>query len=94
MKYVRGRFQITPTLQIWTNENSLHEMFVMLCKMRHFAGDWGEVSFAERQLNDDNVRNGGRLASMYSLNDIIVWVVTDPGHIVTTAMFAYELKDL
>ena len=52
---------------------------------RHVAGDWGEVSPDDWQLNDDALRDGSRVLSAYrTLKGVKLWVITeetdDNGH--------------
>src|SRR5207302_5983110 len=47
---------------------------------RHVAGDWGELSEDDRQLNNEALKDGSRILSAYTLNDEAktkVWVITD-----------------
>ena len=52
---------------------------------RHVAGDWGEVSPHDGQLNNEALKDGSRLLSAYStLKGKKLWVITeaadDKGH--------------
>ena len=57
---------------------------------RHLAGDWGEVCPEDWELNDQALRDGGRVLSAYStLKGQKVWVLTeaaDQGHRAATAI--------
>ena len=45
---------------------------------RHHQGDWGEMSTADRQANDDAVASGERLLSAYTLGDgVKLWIITE-----------------
>jgi len=46
---------------------------------RHVAGDWGDLhSEADRQANEEDLRNGDRLLSAYDVTpDVRVWVITE-----------------
>jgi hypothetical protein len=56
------------------------------CLVRHNAGDWGEACRSERATNDANLKSGDQIFSIYSVAGVKVWVITDPGHLVTTLM--------
>lgn len=45
---------------------------------RHLAGDWGELSDGDRQLNDQAVLDGSRIFSAYrTKTGTKLWVITD-----------------
>jgi hypothetical protein len=46
---------------------------------RHIAGDWGELSEDDRQLNNEAVKDGSRILSAYILNDgnTKVWCISE-----------------
>ena len=43
----------------------LPELDVVLALQRHHSGDWGDVDDHDRQVNEDALRNGDRLVSIY-----------------------------
>jgi hypothetical protein len=58
---------------------------------RHLAGDWGEVCAEDWGLNDQAVRDGGRVLSAYrTLRGVKLWVLTeaagDDGHRAATTL--------
>jgi len=54
---------------------------------RHSAGDWGEVDAHDRAANDDALRCGERLLSVYrSANGTTFWVITEADRSVTTVL--------
>jgi hypothetical protein len=54
---------------------------------RHAAGDWGEVDAGDRAANDDALRDGERLLSVYrSANGDTFWVITAADRSVTTVL--------
>lgn len=45
---------------------------------RHSAGDWGDISPDDRGLNDQALRDGSRIVSVYQLApEVTVWIITD-----------------
>lgn len=45
---------------------------------RHVAGDWGDVSQGDKELNDEALTNGGRVLSAYTtLLGTKLWVITE-----------------
>ena len=54
---------------------------------RHSAGDWGEVDAYDRAANDEAMRSGERLLSVYrSANGTTFWVITEADRSVTTVL--------
>ena len=46
---------------------------------RHIAGDWGDLSEDDRQLNNEALKDGSRILSAYILNDgtTKIWIITE-----------------
>jgi hypothetical protein len=45
---------------------------------RHVVGDWGDCCPEDQQANEDALRNGERLLSVYrSAKEIKIWVITE-----------------
>ena len=44
--------------------------------IRHFNGDWGDVSSEERQENEESLLTGGRLFSRYNAPFGALWIIT------------------
>jgi len=56
----------------------LPELDVVLALQRHHSGDWGDVDNHDRQVNEDALRNGDRLVSIYkSVRDKKFYIITD-----------------
>ena len=54
---------------------------------RHMRGDWGEVCAIDRRANDQAVRKGDRLLSVYrSEDDIKFWIITEADRSATTIL--------
>ena len=54
---------------------------------RHGSGDWGEGHESDRRLNDQALRDGGRLFSVYEyVPNIRLWVITEADRSYTTVM--------
>lgn len=58
---------------------------------RHAYGDWGEVSKADRNLNDRAIREGERVISAYrTRNDHRLWIITEADRSCTTLLLPEE----
>lgn len=45
---------------------------------RHASGDWGTICEEDAQANEDALISGGRIMSVYSLNDgVVIWIITE-----------------
>jgi hypothetical protein len=58
---------------------------------RHQAGDWGELSPADRDENELSVKQGFRILSNYPVGaDERLWVITEADRSVTTILLPSE----
>lgn len=54
---------------------------------RHFSSDWGEVGKEDWKQNDQMLKEEGMILSAYTtLAGWKIWIITDPGHEVTTVL--------
>jgi len=45
---------------------------------RHVSGDWGDISDNDRELNEEAVKDGSRIMSVYSTSKgTKFWIITD-----------------
>jgi hypothetical protein len=66
---------------------ALTQADIVAALRRHAAGDWGEVDAHDRAANDDALREGERLLSVYrSVNGTTFWVITEADRSVTTVL--------
>ena len=56
-------------------ENS--QWLFMRFLQRHASGDWGNCCKGDASLNDEAVRSGDRILSVYVFNDVKFWVITE-----------------
>ena len=58
---------------------------------RHVNGDWGEVSDADKQANEESIEQGTRILSAYttSAGDTI-WILTEADRSATTMLLPEE----
>lgn len=59
---------------------------------RHMAGDWGELCQEDRDVNEEALKLGGRLMSVYRTKDAQTkfWVITEADRSVTTILLPEE----
>ena len=54
---------------------------------RHAVGDWGEIDAYDRAANDDALKSGERILSVYqSATGTTFWVLTEADRSVTTVL--------
>jgi len=59
--------------------------------VRHLAGDWGELSVADRRLNDQAIEDGSRILSAYcTAKNQKLWVITEADRTATTILLPDE----
>lgn len=67
--------------------DALHRPDIVAALRRHAAGDWGDVDADDRAANDDALRAGERLLSVYRVaNGTTFWVITEADRSVTTVL--------
>ncbi len=60
---------------------------VLIALQRHAGGDWGEVCSEDRGANDEALRCGTRLLSVYtSASGVRFWVITEADRSATTVL--------
>ena len=57
---------------------------------RHKAGDWGDITQDDIRANDEALRTGARLMSVYVLDDRKWYVITEADRSSTTLLLAEE----
>lgn len=77
-----GRICTTPnTLE------TLSQSDILTGLQRHQAGDWGDVSNHDRQANDQALKDGTRLFSVYhSAKQVKFWIITEAERDRTTVL--------
>jgi len=58
---------------------------------RHMVGDWGEVGSKDKKANDADLKDGGRLLSVYTLKTgVKIWIITEADRSATTFLLPEE----
>jgi hypothetical protein len=53
---------------------------------RHASGDWGSVCREDAKLNDEALKDGSRLLSVYGEGEGKFWIITEADRSVTTVL--------
>ena len=82
VKFQHGAIVVTRTAA-----ERIPEMVMAAALLRHLNGDWGDVSEADRAVNDRAVRDGDKLLSAYHAPDQMhFWIITEADRFATTAL--------
>ena len=85
-KFHLGALYMTPGVQ---GEIDNTELSAALS--RHISGDWGDVDSEDWQANEEALKHGLRLLSVYhSANGIKFWIITERDRSATTVLFPSE----
>lgn len=58
---------------------------------KHVAGDWGDCCEEDRQVNNDALKHGDRILSVYTtLKSVRIWIITERDRSVTTILLPDE----
>ena len=83
MRVPLGRLVATPAALALLRK---HGMDVFVPVQRHQTGDWGDVDKSDAQANEDAMRHGNRLLSVYKLGDEKIWIITEADRSSTCVM--------
>ena len=80
--FALGRLMTTPAaLDVITQSDIVRAIG------RHAIGEWGDVCPEDKQANDDALKTGGRLFSVYNaVNGTKFWVITEADRSTTTVL--------
>ena len=45
--------------------------------MKHVNGEWGVLGDDDKLSNEQALKYGGRLLSVYELHEVMIWIVTE-----------------
>ena len=81
------KFELGQTVITANAKAVLPELDVVLALQRHHSGDWGDVDDHDRQVNEDALRSGDRLVSIYkSVRGQKFYIITEWNRSVTTLL--------
>jgi hypothetical protein len=66
-----------------------HEQIAVILR-RHLSGDWGEVDKEDTAANEQALKHGERLLSVYDVNGEKLWVITEADRSATTVLTPSE----
>ena len=102
MKFELGQVVMTRGVADFAAENTRFSAFVTRCMIHHAAGDWGDLTEEDIEMNNDALKNGGRLFSAYNFREPFateseygerrnkIWIITEYDRSATTVLFPDE----
>lgn len=69
--------------------------FVLDCLARHTQGDWGDIDVNDRRANEEALKVGTRVMSVYKLPEdqpgkLTLWIITEADRSSTTVLWPSE----
>ena len=78
-----------PLGQVVITRNALDTLradAVQAALRRHAVGDWGDICDEDRGLNDEALKNGSRILSVYRDEETKFWIITEADRSATTVL--------
>src|SRR3954464_15633501 len=78
-----------PLGQVVSTANALGQLDPLAIQeglRRHAVGDWGDVCPEDAQSNEDALKHGDRLLSVYGTGEKQFWIITESDRSVTTVL--------
>ena len=69
-----GQIVATPAALAFCNKHSINPSALIA---RHASGDWGDLTKADNQANQDAIAYGGRIFSSYKVGEEKIWIITE-----------------
>lgn len=69
---------------------NVHPQKMLVLLRRHLSGDYGEICAGDATLNDHAIHDGGRIMSVYDVDGVKVWLITEADRSVTTFLLPEE----
>ena len=90
-KFPHGGIYFTRGVNDMVSEKDDFAMFANESLGRHLTGDWGDVCEEDRQSNEEALKDGSRLFSVYKREGLpTIWIITEADRSATTVLFPDE----
>lgn len=78
LELFKGKFQLGRTLMTPCVESTFTQQELCECLERHKKGDWGDICKEDKKANDDALKHGSRILSVYKFEDgRVLWIITE-----------------
>lgn len=85
--FSESKFKLGQVVITRNAESVVDDFDVMVGLQRHANGDWGQICDEDKQVNEDSLKNGNRLMSVYEdSNGRVFWIITEASRLVTTIL--------
>ncbi len=89
--FALGRLVMTRGVNDRIADRTDFAKFVCKSLARHRKGDWGELCAEDKNLNDLDLKGGGRIFSAYEASGLPkIWIITEADRSATTILFPCE----
>ena len=86
-KITNQKFSLGRIIATANAARQLSQDEILIAIGRHGAGDWGDVSDEDKQLNDEAIESSARIMSVYvSLKGVKFWIITEADKSATTVL--------
>ena len=87
-KFSVGQLVITNTIHTRIAKDEEFARFINLSIQRHMAGDWGELCDDDRVANEEALKHGSRLFSVYKAKGMPkIYIITEADRSSTCVLF-------
>lgn len=92
--FLYGKVVMSDRVSQRISEDTMFSYFVLVSLVkRHLIGDWGEVCEEDARTNNEALKNGLRLFSVYEYPErpeLKIWIITEADRSATTILFPDE----
>ena len=91
MSFKQGQMVVTCGVGEQMTDDEKFSVFVKQSMARHAAGDWGNLSDADKRENEYSLNHDLRLLSAYEKESLPkIWIITEADRSATTVLFPDE----
>ena len=90
-KFPLGTIVITSGVSEMIGSDDAFKRICIQCLKRHAKCDWGNLVDDDKKLNDQALKNGERVMSVYDIpSHPTIWIITEADRRCTTILFPHE----
>jgi len=85
-----GKIYLTRGVNDKIAEDVAFAAFVLKSIQRHCTKDWGDLTYDDKQANNNALLEGTRILSAYTIGIHKIWIITEADRSITTILFPEE----
>lgn len=85
-----GSLYITAGVHTWSEYTIDNAFLLAELLARHATGDWGDIAEGDKGINEQAIKDGSRIMSVYKLEDTTLWIITEADRSTTTVLLPSE----